>query len=61
MAGIKNCIRKRTNFKISSVNAETQTVEKCKTDELSDNTEDNYEDYTYRDIPTTWHIRVYNK
>lgn len=47
--------------KISSVNAETQIVELCKTDELSDNTEDNYEDYTYRDIPTTWHIRVYNK
>lgn len=31
--------------KISSVNAETQTVELCKTDELSENTEENYEDY----------------
>lgn len=43
------------------MNAETQTVELRKTDELSENTEENYEDYTYRDIPTTWHIRVYNK
>lgn len=43
------------------MNAETQTVGKCKTDELSDNTEENYEDYTDYDIPTTWHIRVYNK
>lgn len=51
----------KSNEKISSVNAETQTVEKCKTDELSDNTEENYEDYIDRGIPTTWHIRVYNK
>lgn len=36
----------KSNEKISSVNAETQTVELCKTDELSDNTEENCEDYT---------------
>lgn len=41
------------------MNAETQTVELCKTDELSENTEENYEDYIDRGIPTTWHIRVY--
>lgn len=43
------------------MNAETQTLELRKTDELSDNTEENYEDYIDRGIPTTWHIRVYNK
>lgn len=63
MVGIflKRVIVKSTEKKISPVNAETQTVEKCKTDELFDNTEENYEDYIDRGIPTTWHIRVYNK
>lgn len=43
------------------MNAETQIVELRITDGLSDNTEESYEDYIDRGIPTTWHIRVYNK
>lgn len=54
-------IVKSKKKKISSVNAETQIVELCITDELSANTEENCEDYIDRGIPTTWHIRVYNK